>query len=129
MHTAPIDVVVLEDEAAIAEALGEILGVEGYLVRTAATIDQARELITARTPALVLLDYMLAAGATSESLLVELLRWPTPPALLVYSATSAAVPVAKRHGVRFLPKPFDLDVLLTTLREVLLPAPPAPPSP
>jgi DNA-binding response OmpR family regulator len=128
MDTAPIDVVVLEDEAAIAEALGEILGVEGYRVRTAATIDQARELITARTPALVLLDYMLAAGATSESLLVELLGWPTPPALLVYSATSAAIPVAKRHGVRFLPKPFDLDVLLTTLREVL-PSPPAPASP
>ena len=122
MPAAPIDVLVLEDEAAIAEALTEILGVEGYLVRTAATVDQARALIAAQTPSLLLLDYMLAAGATSEPLLIEILGRAAPPAMLLYSATSAAIPVAKRHGVRFLPKPFDLDVLLTTLRE-LVPAP------
>ena len=116
--TSP-DVLVLEDETAIAEALIEILGVEGYRVRTAATVDQARAMIAAREPSIVLLDYMLAAGATSESLLVELLTRRSKVAILLYSATSAAVPVAKRHGVRFLPKPFDLDVLLGTLREML----------
>jgi DNA-binding NtrC family response regulator len=122
---APADLLVLEDEAAIAEALTEILGAEGYRVRTAATVDEARALIAARAPTLVLLDFMLAAGATSESLLVELLGRLPSPALLVYSATSAALPVAKRHGVRFLPKPFDLDDLLSTIRE-LLPAAEAP---
>jgi DNA-binding NtrC family response regulator len=90
-------------------------------VRTAATVDEARALIADRAPTLVLLDFMLASGATSETLLVELLGRPPPsPALLVYSATSAALPVAKRHGVRFLPKPFDLDDLLSTIRELLL---------
>jgi two-component system nitrogen regulation response regulator NtrX len=118
-QSASVDVLVLEDETAIADALIEILGVEGYRVRAAATVQEARELIAARTPALVLLDFMLAAGATSETLLVELLGWRSPPAMLVYSATSAALPVARRHGVRFLSKPFDLDVLLSTLRELL----------
>jgi DNA-binding NtrC family response regulator len=119
-----IDVLVVEDETAIAEALIEILGVEGYRVRTAATVDQARAQIDAGAPTIVLLDYMLAAGATSESLLEELLARRPLPGMLLYSATSAAIPIAKRHGVRFLSKPFDLDVLLSTIRE-LVPAPEA----
>jgi DNA-binding response OmpR family regulator len=120
MPDAPaVDVLVVEDETAIAEALVEILRVEGYAVRTAATVDQARAQIRTREPTLVLLDFMLAAGATSEALLVELRAHVPSPAMLVYSATSAAIPVAKQHGVRFLPKPFDLDVLLSTIRELL----------
>ena len=118
------EVLLLEDEQAIADAIVEILSVEGYVVRIAATVEQARAEIARQRPDVVLLDYMLAAGATSEPLLVELLAEPRRPALLLYSATSAALPVAKRYGVRFLAKPFDLDVLVATVRELLDATPP-----
>lgn len=112
------DVLVVEDEASIAEALTEILSVEGYRVRTAMTASDARTMITERAPSIVLLDYMLGAGTTSEELLVELGARRGRPAMILYSATSAAIDVARRHGVPFIAKPFDLDALLAAIRSL-----------
>jgi two-component system response regulator RegX3 len=55
-------ILVVEDEAAISEPLGESLEREGFAPEVAATLSAAREAYRRRTPDLVLLDVMLPDG-------------------------------------------------------------------
>ena len=112
-------VLVVEDDGAIRETLCALLLSEGYRVVGVASLKEARAVLTDTLDALVL-DLNLGDGS-ADSLLEELApRLSAPPTMLL-SASPDALGLARRYGVAFLSKPFDLDRLMTVLKDATPP--------
>ena len=63
----------------------------------------------------ILLDLMLA-GESGRDLLAELVPRGTMPPTVLVSASHDAPTVAQEFGLRLVAKPFDIDVLVDTVR-------------
>ena len=111
---APPTVLVVEDEPIIRGAFVDLLSAD-YDVVSAASLDEARTALATRHVDVVLLDWMYDDGATAAPLLGALAAAADAPAVVVVTVSKAGVAEAARYGVPVLLKPFDLDVLLSTL--------------
>ena len=112
-------VLVVDDEQAIREFLDDVLTGEGYEVSTASNGQAALTQITTAPPDVVVLDIMMPVIDGRE----VLRRMRADPALrrvavLVMSAAADPGPLVSAE--RFLPKPFDLDELLSAIEDLLL---------
>ena len=120
---APREILVVDDDLDIREALGLLLKGEGYQVRLAENGAVALEAI--RSPHkfdLMLLDLMMPVMSGFE--LLEMLKDGDPDLralpIFVVSAGNAALSRNARAGVeRCFAKPFDADVLLAAIHERL----------
>ena len=113
-------ILVVEDDAAIADLLGWVLGDAGYRVHSASTVAAAMELVETSRPAVVVADLMLPDGSGSE--VVERVKADSgrDVAAIVMSAHPEAREHARRAGAdACLPKPFDLDDLYATIDGLL----------
>ncbi len=116
--SAPI--LVVDDDLRTREAIRLTLEDEGFDVDTAADGAQALQQARRRRPALVVLDMRLPAadGAAVAGGLRAILG--KPPPILLISADDRGESKARRIGAyAFLPKPFDLDNLLSLIRHGL----------
>lgn len=112
-------VLVVDDDPAIREYVGDLLEMEGHEVRFADDGPDALESIRERRPDCVLLDVMMP-GMSGHEVLAEIRRIDGGPQLPVVMITAAAGEAqswqAWTGGVDyFLPKPFDADQLLRVL--------------
>jgi two-component system, OmpR family, KDP operon response regulator KdpE len=115
-------VLMVEDDASLRLLCRVNLELEHYRVLEAATMDKAFELVGAEVIDIVLLD--LHIGDRDGLELVPVLREEHPDvAVCLLSGTSETDPphVDGVHG--FIRKPFELEVLTGTLRELLARAP------
>ena len=110
----PPTILVVDDEPLISLTLADLLHDAGYRVRQAHDGQQALDLIDLDPPDLVVADVMmpLVDGVTLTRRLRD--RGDRTPVVLM-SAAYAGVDIP---GVRFLPKPFDLDHLLQVVDRV-----------
>lgn len=112
-------VLLVDDNDAIRESLCDALEDEGYVVDAVSNGLDALALARERTPAVVLLDLMmpgLDGAAVASRLAEDGCRAP----VVVLSADRRVDERARLAGaVAFLPKPFDLDVLLALLTRLL----------
>jgi DNA-binding response OmpR family regulator len=115
-------ILVVEDEPAIRDLVGDVLEEEGYTVEVAGSIDEALRRIREERPELLILDLMLP-GRTGWTFLRErradadLARIPV---LVVSAAGQDRLLEAKEIGADgFLSKPFDVDVLSMLVRSFL----------
>jgi DNA-binding response OmpR family regulator len=111
---------VLDDDRAIRELLGEAFRDEGFVVDLASTVFEARELSEAHSPRVVLLDLRLAN--TPQELFLDTYRAleATGARIVVLSAAARAVELAAELGAdAVLAKPFDLDQLVGLVRKLL----------
>jgi CheY-like chemotaxis protein len=117
---------IVDDELAIVEALQDILSVEGYDIVTAFNGAEGLQRMTAATPDLVLLDLMMPVMDGREMLR----RMREDAALrdvpVVVMSAGRISDEERRTSARFLAKPFELDLLLDTISELLAPRPPRP---
>jgi len=113
-------VLVVDDDADIRETLADVLEVAGFVVTLAANGREALERLRARPFDLVVLDLMMPV-MTGWEFREEQLRDPAIAGVpvIVVSAARAPRPLA---ASAFLPKPFDLDAILT-LADQLAPPP------
>lgn len=116
-------ILVVEDEAAIAELLAINLRHEGFEVLTARSAEQGQSMVDERIPALAVVDWMLP-GRTG----IELLRhWRTNArtrSLPVIMLTARAEEAERVQGLDlgaddYLAKPFSVRELLARIRSVL----------
>jgi CheY-like chemotaxis protein len=110
---------IVDDELAIIEALQDILSVEGYDVVTAFNgLDGLRRMADAK-PDLVLLDLMMPVMDGRELLrrMREDSELSTIP--VVVMSAGRISDEDRRASARFLAKPFELDMLLDTIAELL----------
>ncbi|QSQ21919.1 response regulator [Pyxidicoccus parkwayensis] len=110
---------IVDDELAIVEALQDILSVEGYDVVTAFNGAEGLQRMAAARPDLVLLDLMMPVMDGRE-----MLRRMREDATLhdvpvVVMSAGRISDEERRSSARFLAKPFELDLLLDTISELL----------
>jgi DNA-binding response OmpR family regulator len=113
---------VVDDDVDIVQTLGLCLRAEGYRVALARNGREALEKITDERPAAVLLDLMMPV-MDGWQFVAELRARGLGPPLLVLSADNAV----ERHAGNLeasghLAKPFDLDELLSKVRQLVGPA-------
>jgi CheY-like chemotaxis protein len=114
---------IIDDEAGIAEALAEILSDEGYHVLTAPNGRVGYEMALEEKPALILLDYMMPVEDGSSTLRrlkanPELEKIP----VVMMSAVAEANVRAECSGIAaFLRKPFRLNLVLETIARLVAP--------
>jgi two-component system OmpR family response regulator len=115
-------VVLVEDEANIAEAIRFLLGRDGWRVETLANGGNAADVIRTARPDLVILDVMLP-GKTGFEILAELRCDDSlagmPVLMLTARGQARDREMALQAGVsRFMTKPFANDEMLSAVREL-----------
>src|SRR5207249_4399878 len=123
-------ILVVDDNLQTTGFLVEALEDEGYQVDHATNGVEALARCAAAPPDAILLDLLLPAMDGWQ--FVEALRekTPAPPPIVVMTANRAAwTHATEAHAAAYLPKPFDLDDLLSTLERVLSPKRPGASSP
>jgi two-component system nitrogen regulation response regulator NtrX len=121
-HSKPIaDLLVVDDEPGIRQALQQMLEYEGYAVRTAENGPQALKAYADRIADLVLLDIKMAPMDGLEVL--EQLRSEDPDATVVmisgHGNVETAVEALKRGAFDFLEKPPDREIVLRRIANAL----------
>ena len=114
-ETLPI--LVVEDDAALREALMDTLELSGYAAHAAADGEQALAWLEKANPGLVLSDVQMP-GMDGHTLLRTLkARWPQVPVLLMtaYGQIDLAVQAMREGAADYLPKPFEPDRLLAAV--------------
>ena len=102
-------VLVVDDDAQVANMLRDVLVDLGYVVKTAVTGPEALGLMPVFQPDVVLLDVM-----TGDAVLAQLRReHPAVPVVMVTANRDeqAARLMLTRGAFDYLPKPFQFDVL------------------
>jgi DNA-binding NtrC family response regulator len=120
-HAAPARVLVVDDDKSIRLLCRVNLELDGHEVLEADSLDTARAALATEDVAVVLLDVHLY-GQRSDALIGEChAQQPRIPVVLV---TGSADIAQERLGAAdaVLPKPFELEELLTTVRELAVPA-------
>lgn len=114
-------VLIVDDEATLAEALADHFAAQGFDALTASTAEAALDLVRARPFDVVVTD-MRMPGMGGLELLRAVRRLPKAPAAVLMSAygTMDAVVEALRLGVvDFLQKPVALDALTRSVEQAL----------
>jgi DNA-binding response OmpR family regulator len=108
-------VLVIEDDADVADAVKDLLDDEGYAVLLATSSAEARQLIATNNPHAILIDVVLRDEENAEGLIAEL---HGRGRVVVTSATPSNRCVALKYGLPFIDKPFDRDEFVAILRRV-----------
>ncbi len=117
------NILVVDDEPAIARLMKMSLSVEGYEVRTANSGFEALEQVEARRPDLIVLDIMMP-GMTGYEVCGELKKHPQNKGIKVVFLTALGNPGDAQRGFAaggddYIIKPFDPDELLDKVKEIL----------
>jgi two-component system, response regulator, stage 0 sporulation protein F len=109
-------ILVIDDDAAFADLVVEILTDEGYVAYAALSGVDALASITCHTPALLLLDLHMP-GMSGVELIIKLRRanLATMPMVLITASPREATPLLVPGAIVCLAKPFDLDDLLASV--------------
>ncbi len=120
-----VSILVVEDDHAVAELLREVFhDIDGWAATVAHDAAAARQVFEQVTIDVLLLDVNLPGISGLE--LLELLRrdltWHEPP-VIVLSANPDQPGIKEAVGqgnvTRFIPKPFDVDDVVDTIRRAL----------
>jgi len=115
---APCAVLVVDDDDHIREVIAEMLSAEGFVVRTAANGREALALLQQWHPDLILLDLDMPE-MDGRVFRVEQLRSPDLariPVIVMSAASNLQVLAAALEASEALPKPCDLEVVITAIR-------------
>ncbi len=116
-----ITIYYIEDDENISQTVKEFLEQHGYAVTVLSTIDAAREALGSSCPALVLVDWNMPDG--SGNLLCQWIRkhWMELPIIfLTVRGDSRDIVSGFQNGADdYVPKPFELHVLLSRIQAVL----------
>ena len=129
-HRTP-RVLLVEDDAAVRDATGLLLRLEGYSVRPAGSLAEALECITSGTRIdLVITDYHLGGDQTGTEVITRARAalGEALPAVLVTGDTSSAIRRLEGSRLRLASKPIRADELLNLLKALLSDAPPENPA-
>jgi two-component system KDP operon response regulator KdpE len=110
-------ILVVEDERHLREPLEYLLRMRNFDVLTAATADEALELLHLHKPDAAIVDLVLKQGSGRD----VIVRVPSPAPVIIFSATVSASGQLERlrPRTRLIEKPCSLSWLVNTLDEML----------
>jgi DNA-binding response OmpR family regulator len=110
-------ILLVEDDAEAVRMLGYALRENGYELATAATGYLALSEVAKRDPDLILLDLYLSGGMNGGEFLAEYRRGGGRAKVIVISGAARGDLIARDLVVEeFIPKPFNLERLLESVR-------------
>jgi CheY-like chemotaxis protein len=120
-------ILVVDDEEPVREAIVEMLSIQGYRVITAASVgdaEEAKQRLGVEGIHLVITDVHLTPGRQLRAGYALAQRWrmeqPRLPIILMSGDPSNQdVPEVRDGSLRFLLKPFRMEVFLEVVREAL----------
>jgi DNA-binding NtrC family response regulator len=121
-HASGDTILLVDDDAAVAEASQMLLVIEGFKVCVANSKDQALTKAENSVPDLIVTDYHLTEGDTGIELVEEIRRVTGQdiPAILVTGDTSSLITkVSELGNCQTLCKPVDVDKLIQLTHTVL----------
>ncbi len=116
------NVLLVDDDPAVAKVLGALLGQAGLTVHTASNGQEALALL-GRKPIDVVVSDVRMPGMGGMELLAEVGRsWPDVPVILLtaHGTVPLAVEAMKAGAADFALKPFDREEILFSIRKALL---------
>ena len=115
------DVLVIDDEPVVCDAVRRVLGAEGLRVATASDGVTGLGHAAAATCRLVLLDLMLPDRSGFEVLRAFRAWWPDLPVVVItgYATHESARRAMEEGAADYLPKPFEESELLAVVRRAL----------
>jgi DNA-binding NtrC family response regulator len=111
-------ILLVDDEANARAALAELLGEEGYTVRTAADGLTALSMLGEFAPEVVL-THLTMPGLDGYSLLQKIHQRDPACAVIIMSALSELDKEHRQHTAGFLSKPIDFGELLRLVEQAL----------
>lgn len=116
----------VDDDPDILDVVGDFLEEEGYRVSRAENGAEALRRIEALSPDLVLLDLMMPVTDGWEVLarLRNPERWCRIPIVLLSAHNALAEQAQELHADAYLGKPFEMEILIRKIRELLSRTPP-----
>jgi DNA-binding response OmpR family regulator len=110
-------ILIIDDDADLLELLQDFLQSTGFEVKTNKSSGGIFETITQYQPDLIILDYLLDGINGGE--LCHQVKTTTHIPVILYSAYSRVLLSLGTYGCdQFIPKPFDLDFLLESVRRL-----------
>jgi CheY-like chemotaxis protein/DNA-directed RNA polymerase specialized sigma24 family protein len=120
MHLAKVDVLIIEDEAMIALAVGDVVEEMGHVVVGVATrADKAIEMAKETKPKLILADIQLEAGTSGIDAVQEILRTIDVPVIFVTAHPELLLTGETEEPAFLLTKPFEPLALKTVISQAL----------
>lgn len=114
-------ILIVEDDDQIRQVLNEIFNQNGYTVKSFSCILDITTEVTEFKPDLVLLDYLLP-GINGGELCSQLKSDPVChniPVILLSAYDKVFLSLGNYGCDFFIPKPFDMDHLLTSVKEFI----------
>jgi two-component system, OmpR family, response regulator CpxR len=117
---AQAQLLLIDDDVALAELVSEYAAYEGYVVATANTGELGLRVVARKAFALVILDVMLP-GIDGFEVLARLRHFSDVPVLMLTTrgAASDRIRGLKMGADDYLPKPFEPDELLARVKSIL----------
>ncbi len=116
-HAAPARILVVDDEPSIRLLCRVNLELDGHEVHEADSLATVREALATGEIDVVVLDVHLH-GERSDELVAECHARRPPIPVVLLTGLAEAKREDLRHADAILPKPFELGVLLTTVRDL-----------
>jgi len=114
-------VLVIDDDEAVLDVMKEALIYEGFEVKIADKADDIQSMISTYSPDLLLIDYILNGingGEICHQLKESNITGKLP--VIIVSAYPRVLTSLGLYGCdKFIPKPFDLDDLVGSIKSVL----------
>ena len=126
-------ITVVDDDLVTCELLCEVFTQEGFEAQYAQSGESALEAIAAIRPDVIVSDIRMKTGLDGLALLDRVRReHPATPVVLItaFGSIDTAIRAVKEGAFDYISKPFDISVLVSTVRRALAiqSAPPAEPS-
>jgi two-component system response regulator FlrC len=119
------DILIVEDNEALSEALSDTLELAGYRVECAANGKEALEKLLKQSFRLIISDIQMEPMDGIQLLEVVKQRYPELPVLLMtaYGTIEKAVEAMRLGAVNFMVKPFEVDQLELQVSQHIAPQP------
>jgi CheY-like chemotaxis protein len=118
MH-ASNEILIVDDEAPIAELLADVLQDEGYSIRVARDGASALLEIIKRPPALILLDVAMPVMLGSDLLIYLRQHGFSDLPIIIMTAGLSPLVYLTQGATEVLPKPFDVNVVVEKVAHYL----------
>jgi twitching motility two-component system response regulator PilH len=122
MSRRPHLVLIVDDEPAISRLLSLFLERSGYRAVVATNADQGVALAISERPSLIVCDEQMPGG-NGEELLMNVKKHPLtshiPVVMIGGSATYGMMDWESKGAEAFIPKPFQINEILTVIRKIL----------
>jgi DNA-binding NtrC family response regulator len=119
--TGLVNILIVDDHEASADAMAELLADEGYSTYTAKDAEIGLTIVDEEAIDVVIADLVLPGVDGIDFLMMVKERWPEVPVIILtgYGSIETAVEATKRGAYEYLTKPVDFDKLSVVVNKAL----------